>query len=51
MASRHMDPVDGDQDDEMRRDVALRDLGSSRAKVEPNDLAYRRGKSDVSQTI
>ena len=35
----------------MRCDVALRDLGPSRAKVELNDLALCRGKSDVSQTI
>ena len=27
MASRHMGYVDGDQDDKMRCDVALRDLG------------------------
>ena len=39
MASRHMNPVDGDRDDKMRCDVALRDLGPSRGKVEPNDLA------------
>ena len=34
-----MDPIDGDRDDKMRCNVALRDLGSSRGKVEPNDLA------------
>ena len=39
MASRHMDPVDGDRDDKMRCGVALRDLGPSGGKVEPNDLA------------
>ena len=39
MASRHMDPVDGDRDGKMRCDVVLRDVGPSRAKVEPNDLA------------
>ena len=32
-------PVDGDRDDKIRCDVALRDLGPSRGKVEPNDLA------------
>ena len=36
---RHMDPVDGNRDDKMRCDVALRDLGPSRGKVEPNGLA------------
>ena len=39
MASRHMDPVDGDRDGKMRCDVVLRDLGPSRGKVEPNELA------------
>ena len=39
MASRHMDPVDGDRDGKMKCDVVLRDLGSSRGKVEPNELA------------
>ena len=39
MVSRHMDPVDSDRDGKMRCDVALRDLGLSRAKVKPNDLA------------
>ena len=39
MASRHMDHVDGDRDDKMRCNVALRDLGPSRGKIEPNDLA------------
>ena len=35
--SRHMDHVDGDRDDKMRCDVALRDF-ESRGKVKPNDL-------------
>ena len=48
MTSRHMDHVDGDRDEKMRCDVALRDLGPSRGKVELNDLAWCRGKSDVS---
>ena len=39
MASRHMNPVNGDRDGKMRCDVALRDLGPSRAKVDLNDLA------------
>ena len=39
MASRHMDPIDGDRDDEMRCDVVLRDLGPSGGRVEPNELA------------
>ena len=39
VASRHMDPVDEDRDNKMRCNVALRDLGRSRGKVEPNDLA------------
>ena len=39
MASRHIDPIDGDRDYKMRCDVALRDLGPSRDKVEPDDLA------------
>ena len=39
VASRHMDLIDGDRDDKMRCDVALRDLGRSRGNVEPNDLA------------
>ena len=51
MALRHMNPVDGDRDGKMRCDVALKDFGPSRAKVESNDLAYCRGKSDASQTI
>ena len=51
MASRHMDPVDGDRDDKMRCDVALRYLGSSKGKVEPNDLPLCRDKSDVLPTI
>ena len=51
MTSRHMDHVNGGRDDKMRCDVALRDLGPSRGKVEPNNLAQCRGRSDVSQTI
>ena len=39
MASRHMDPVDGDRGGKMRCDVVLRDLGPSRGRVEPNALA------------
>ena len=39
MTSRHMDPIDGNRDGKTRCDVVLRDLGPSRAKVEPNDLA------------
>lgn len=51
MAPRHMNHVDGDRDDKMRCDVALRDLGSEQSKVEPNDLAWCRDKSYVSQKI
>ena len=37
MASRHMDHVDGDRDDNMRCDVALRDL----------DPEQRQGVTDI----
>ena len=44
MASRYMDPVDGDRDGKRTCSVVLRDLGLNRANVEPNENSFRQRK-------